>query len=366
MDSEYKIQEPNISRKKLGSLVLAFLILIFAVAVVYYELKVNQTKGSASNPMAFTVSKGSSARQIANSLADKEIIEHPRIFTIYVYLHHAEGKIQAGDYQLDKNLSISEIVNILTVGKVVSQGRNVTILEGWTTDQIGKHLADRQIPVVGPDMDTSIKSWNDILSYGGFETYRINEVAEKVDYQGFLFPDTYRLGKNEGAYDLVIKMLANFENKVTEKTIDELGPERLLEVVTLASIIEKEVGRNKEKITDEDIKIMQEERLLVASVFYNRLKIGMALESDATVNYVTGKADRSATIADTKIKSPYNTYQNQGLPPGPISNPGLNSIMAAIHPASSDYLFFLNSPDGTAYFAKTLDGHNENRAKYLR
>jgi len=111
---------------------------------------------------------------------------------------------------------------------------------------------------------------------------------------------------------------------------------------------------------------MQRERELVASVFYNRLDINMALESDATVNYVTGKSDRSATIEDTKIQSPYNTYQTRGLPPTPISNPGIGSIMAAINPADSDYLYFLNSPEGVAYFARTLAEHGENRQKYLR
>jgi UPF0755 protein len=111
---------------------------------------------------------------------------------------------------------------------------------------------------------------------------------------------------------------------------------------------------------------MQKEREIVASVFYNRLEIGMALESDATVNYVTGKGDRSATIADTKIKSPYNTYQVKGLPPTPIANPGLGSLEAAINPATTDYIYFLNKPDGEAVYAKTLAEHNANRQKYLR
>jgi UPF0755 protein len=110
---------------------------------------------------------------------------------------------------------------------------------------------------------------------------------------------------------------------------------------------------------------MQEERELVASVFYNRLELGMALESDATVNYVTGKADRQPLISDTKVDSPYNTYQHVGLPPGPISNPGIGSIMAAIYPGQSDYLFFINKVDGEAVFGKTLQEHLQNKEQWL-
>ena len=364
--NEYEIEKVSKSSQRIVKLILGLLVVVALVGFIYYQTKINRAASSDSRPVNFKIEKGLTTKQIASSLATDKIISGKNVFIIYVYLHNAAHKIQAGDYALNSNMTIKEIVDVLTLGKVVSDHRTVTLLEGWSNNQIGKYLTDRQIPVVGPDSGSSLKSWNDILINGGFETFKINEVAEKVDYQGFLFPDTYKLGKNEGAYDLVIKMLANFQNQVTEKIIDELGPQRLLEVITLASIVEKEVGRNKEKITDEDLETMQEERRLVASVFYNRLEIGMALESDATVNYVTGKSDRSATIADTKIKSPYNTYQNRGLPPGPISNPGLDSIKAAIAPANSDYLYFLNAPDGTAYFAKTLEEHGENRAKYLR
>jgi UPF0755 protein len=202
------------------------------------------------------------------------------------------------------------------------------------------------------------------------ENYDFNfkDVAAEYNYQGFLFPDTYIFAKDVTVKDIVQRMLSNFESKITDKMIYDIEAKNLdlREVITLASIIEKEVGRNKEKITEEDLETMQREREIVASVFLNRLEINMALESDATVNFITGKSDRSVTIEDTKVNSPYNTYLNRGLPPGPISNPGIDSIRAAIYPASSDYLYFLNSPDGTAYFAKTLAEHGENRVKYLR
>jgi UPF0755 protein len=214
---------------------------------------------------------------------------------------------------------------------------------------------------------SSTKAFEELLDKGNFD-FKFKTTADKFEFQGFLFPDTYTLSKDNSATDLISKMLNNFEDKVTDKMLADLEKQNrtLSQALIMASIVEKEVGRNTENLTDDDLTEMQTEREKVASVFYNRLDIGMALESDATVNYVTGKADRSATIEDTKIKSPYNTYQVKGLPPTPISNPGIGAIMAAIYPANTDYIFFLNSPDGKAYFAKTLAEHNENRAKYLR
>ncbi|OGF01219.1 MAG: hypothetical protein A3I07_02030, partial [Candidatus Doudnabacteria bacterium RIFCSPLOWO2_02_FULL_42_9] len=265
----------------------------------------------------------------------------------------------AGEYVLNSNMAIPEIVDILTHGKVVSENRNVTMIEGWSNKQIGKYLVNRNII-------SSETEFNNALA-GNFD-FEFKILGDKFNYEGFLFPDTYTLSKENHLEDLISKMLNNFESKVTDQMVEDAEKTNydFGQILILASIIEKEVGRNKENLTDEDLEIMQNERELVASVFYNRLEIGMALESDATINYVTGKSDRSVTIEDTKIKSPYNTYANRGLPPGPIGNPGIDSIKAAIYPANSDYLFFLNSPDGTAYFAKTLEEHGENRAKYLR
>jgi UPF0755 protein len=147
---------------------------------------------------------------------------------------------------------------------------------------------------------------------------------------------------------------------------DMLGSgKNLKDVIILASIIEKEVGRNQANLTQADLDAMQKERTEVASVFYNRLEAGMPLESDATVNYITGKKDRQVLLSDTKIDSPYNTYMNRGLPPGPISNPGIGSIMAAIYPADTNYLYFINKPNGEAVFAATYPEHIANIQKYL-
>jgi UPF0755 protein len=357
MDNEYQIQEPKRALKNIAYLAAAFVLVTALVAVVYYLTKVNKPATSSSHEVGFVIEKGLRTRTVADKLEDQKIISNSNIFLIYSYLNSAGSKIQAGEYSLDSNMTIPEIIDILTHGKVVRSDRNLTIIEGWRNTQVARFLTQRQIISADAEFQTALQN-NEY-------NFKFASLGKEFNYQGFLFPDTYKLAKDETVVELINKMLANFENKVTDQMVTDSG-NNLKQALIVASIVEKEVGRNKEKLTDEDLRLMQRERELVASVFYNRLEIGMALESDATVNYVTGKFDRSATIADTKIKSPYNTYQIKGLPPTPISNPGLNAIKASIYPAKSDYLFFLNAPDGTAYFGKTLAEHNENRAKYLR
>lgn len=348
---DYSIEQSHPGRGKILWLIAALGLAIILVAVSVYYAKAYRAVSQDSFPTQFILERGFSTRQTANSLSSQKLIDSPLVFIIYTYLNHASGKIQAGEYQLNRNMSVAEIVDVLTYGKVVSNERTLTIIEGWTNAQIEKYLMDRQLVVGASDFESTLSS----IDFN----FKFANAAKKFDYQGFLYPDTYKIAKDEGSFALVTKMLKNFETKLANQTItgDQL---------ILASIIEKEVGRNGKVLTQDDLDLMQKERVEVASVFYNRLRIGMPLESDATVNYITGKFDRSVTIADTKIKSPYNTYQVKGLPPAPISNPGIGSIQAAIDPASSDYLYFLNAPDGTAYFAKTLAEHNANKAKYLK
>jgi len=206
----------------------------------------------------------------------------------------------------------------------------------------------------------------DILQRSQFD-FKFIEDAKSFNYQGFLFPDTYQIGKNDGAGSLAQKMLSNFENKFTDQMLSDTkaAGRSLKDIIILASIIEKEVGRNKETITQAEKEIMQQERELAASVFYNRLAVGHALEADATINYIFGHTGGIPTLDQVKTQSPYNTYLNPGLPPGPIANPGLGSIMAAIYPAQSGYFYFINKSDGEAVFAQTLAEHNVNKAKYL-
>jgi UPF0755 protein len=230
---------------------------------------------------------------------------------------------------------------------------SITLLEGWNNKDIAAYLEKNQI-VASADFLDATKN---------FDTSEYVDLLSKPKDQGlegFLFPDTYFIPKTastskEMAGIIIQKALDNFSKKITPTMNQQaaLDGMDLYKIITLASIIEKESGAN------------QDDRKTIAGVFYNRLKAGMPLESDATVSFVTETSPIST--ADTLIDSPYNTYKYKGLPPGPICNPGLNSIMAALYPTPSDYLFFLTIPQTSrAVFAKTYDEHLKNKQKYLR
>lgn len=358
INGEYQIEQPKKSLVKLVSLLVLLLLVVAVVFVVYFFTKINRGASDQSFPVAVTISKGLSTKQIASQLSESNVIRNPNIFLIYSIFTDASDKIQAGDYVLDRKMSIVEIVDVLTAGKVTRQVKKLTLIEGWTNKQFAESMEKRGI-------DT--QSNFDLASKNDY-SFKFLDIAKPFGYEGFLFPDTYEIPKDGGANELIAHALENFESKIKDKMLQDIQARNLSlkDVIILASIIEREVGRSSSvELTEEVLATMQRERELVASVFYNRLKLGMMLQSDATVNYVTGKSDRQATFEDLEIDSNYNTYKYAGLPPGPIGNPGLDSIMAAIYPAQSDYLYFLSKPSGEAVFGKTIEEHNLNRAKYL-
>jgi UPF0755 protein len=230
----------------------------------------------------------------------------------------------------------------------------ITIIEGWSNKDIAAYLEKDKITGSGNFLAAQKN-----FDYSDYPL--LDNKPKKIDLEGFIFPDTYFIPTSvpsgtEISDIILTKALDNFSAKVTPQIVAE-GQKNglnLTQLITLASILEKEGGKD------------LDEKKIIAGVFYNRLKDGMPLQSDATVNYATGKNEAQATIADTKIDSPYNTYEHTGLPPGPICNPGLDSILAAAEPTQTDYLYFLTDPaTGKAVFAETLEEHNANRAKYL-
>lgn len=231
---------------------------------------------------------------------------------------------------------------------------SVTLIGGWNNQEIAAYL-DRQNLVPARDFLNSLKVFN----ISGYQTVPKAAVGS---LEGFLFPDTYFIPKNAhagtGLSEIIIKKaLDNFAQKITPQIVSA-GQTQGLDVyklITLASILEKESSGN------------LAEKKIIAGLFYNRLASGVPLQSDATVNYATGKSQAQASQADITINSPYNTYKYKGLPPGPICNPGLNSVLAAAEPTKSDYFYFLTDPaTGRAVFAKTYEEHLKNKQKYLK
>ena len=250
--------------------------------------------------------------------------------------------------------------------KIKAPEVKITIIEGWSINDIADSLENKGY--IKRPLFKSALGTIDISKYPLLQSLPKNSSLE-----GYLFPDTYSVyePKKEApetfAKELAQKALTNFENKFTSEMEKQAKALKLSvhNVVTLASIIEKETGRN--SISDEQKQKLDEERKIISGIFHNRLTTGMALESDATINYVTGKNNPTPTLNELAANSPYNTYKNKGLPPGPICNPSLSSLMAALYPNKTDYFYFLHKqPSGEAVYSKTYEEHLSNKYKYLK
>ncbi len=326
-----------------------FLIVIIIVAVggFLYWQNLNSPVSSSSQAENFIVAKGETATQIAKNLRLNNLIRSEFYFKYKIW--RGDLKIQAGEYSISPNLSTNEIIKILSQGEAISQEKIIRIIEGWNIKDINKYLNENKIIAENSFINIAKNSANQNIktAYG---------LPENANLEGFLFPDTYRINKNATAQDIIDKMLNNFNKKLTSAMKEEILKQKktIYEIITMASIVEKEVR------SVSDMKI-------VSGIFWNRIKNGQGLQSCATLAYILGVNKAQYSVEDTKINSPYNTYKYRGLPPGPIANPGLNAIAAAIYPENTNYNYFLSDPEtGKTIFSKTLEEHNYNKAKYLK
>lgn len=302
------------------------------------------------------IKPGSTARAISAQLADKKVITSQWWFQVYLKITGDAPKIKAGTYTIPGNLSIPKVVEEIISGQSQT-AFDLTIPEGWNLYDIANLLVKRGVIV-------SASEFYDKVGYPGKSTNpEFKELIAKYpmlamvpkgnSLEGMLFPDTYRYYKNASVDDVLKKIFENAELKFDQEIKADLGLTKLsaYEVYILASIIARE-GKT------------YSDKQKIAGVFLNRLDIGMALQSDPTVNYVTGKTTDNPSLDDISIISDYNTYKNAGLPPSPIANPGLADIEAILHPVKHDYFFFINDKSGNLIFSKTFEEHKQNRVKY--
>jgi UPF0755 protein len=284
-----------------------------------------------------TVRKGASLREIGDMLQSEQMITSSSFFVFYAQLTGAEKQIEAGSYQLSNSLSMKEILEHLVGGDVLRC--RVVIPEGYTTDQIGKLLVSKKI--------VTSDEWRNELATENFSYPFLEDApAGPKRLDGFLFPATYDLASGMTPQQILEVMLNRFDAILTPDLEARAQEQHLSirQVIILASIVEREAK-------------LDSERPVIASVFLNRLHIGMRLESDATVQYALGATRAKLTAQDVRTPSPYNTYLHDGLPPGPISNPGLASIRAVLYPANTNYLFFMGKGDGSHVFSVTYAEH---------
>lgn len=292
------------------------------------------------------VTQGMNASQIAQELERRQLIRNAWAFRFLASQQKADSKLYAGDYLLSAEMSPSEMIQKLISGPEVAAIR-ITIPEGYTTAQIMDNLVSKGI---GTKEEYKKIIAEDPFGYAFLQGIPTGET--RLD--GFLFPDTYFVDKKTSPHTIVDMMLSRFEKEVTpavQTRLKEMNVS-LRDWVTLASIVEKETGN-------------EADRPIVAGVFLNRLKIDMPLQSDATVAYVLGTTKYIHSLEDIKVQSPYNTYINKGLPPGPIASPGHASLDAVVNSTKTDYLYFVAKKDGSSVFAKTHEEQLRNQKKYL-
>jgi UPF0755 protein len=292
--------------------------------------------GSDSGPnVRVTIRKGSAFREAAESLAAHGVVKSARLFGFYAKVRGHDRKLRYGTYVIRSGLSWESLLDALRAGRgIVHQ---VTIPEGYPISQIAPLLVE----ALGVTEDSVYAAVRDTSML-----HRLDVPTPTLE--GYLFPDTYSFADNTSAREAVRTMVERFE-KAWKPEWDERLQEMKLsrnDIITLASIVEKEVRR-------------REEGPVIAAVYLNRLRIHMPLMADPTVQYALGRKPGRVYFKDLKVDSPYNTYRRQGLPPGPIASPGLRSIDAALHPAKVPFLYFVAHPDGHHEFRKTFKEHTE-------
>ncbi len=327
-------------------LILAFIFILLG-GLFYFRNQVYYSHGTENRVIIFEIKKGEGTEKIASGLAEKNLISGKIYFYYYLYTSRLLNKIMPGSYMLNGNLSIPEIAHIITNPE--AQAIKITFPEGLTNRDMVEILKKN-----GFDGEEFLRLSNNIPE--SFRTrYAFLNNAKITTLEGYLFPDTYFFKKEITAENILKKMLDNFEEKMDKQILSDIEKQNknLGDIIILASIIEKEVP------TAADMKI-------VAGIFENRLAIDMPLQSDATLSYILNDKIDSHTIEQTKIVSPYNTYINKGLPPGPISNPGMSAILATVYPQETDYLYFLTTETKSSqktYYAKTFEEHIANKRK---
>jgi UPF0755 protein len=351
---KYAVLNKNDLKKSIMCIVLISSFLFFIAIFVYFALSIRPVS-QVRDIKQIEIRSGEGFRQIAVNLESAKIIRSSVAFQTLSIIFGSAHKLKPGVYDIDLSLSAPNILRQVIAGPDIERG--VVIPEGLTFLDIDKRLSDAGIIKSG-----ALANFNFEILKNDYDF--LKELKSPIKIEGYLFPDTYNFFINSKPEDVVRKFLDNFNAKAWpilngQKRIAgkvSLGSNQLLNI---ASLIEKEV-------------YFSEDKLIVSGIIYKRLKIGMALQLDATIVYAKCKGlifycdDAIFYRKDTNFISPYNTYLHNGLTPTPISNPGLDSINAALNPTSTDYLYYLSDPKThKLIFSKTFEEHNQNRKLYL-
>ena len=316
--------------------VTTIIVIMIIIITIWQCFKIVDTPLKIKDEEIIEVAEGDSFYGVLNKLSEEDKIKNEFLVKLYLKIRGIKPEVLAGTYKLYKSMTLDEIITLLsndsTIGKIY-----ITIPEGYTIDDIATELEENNI-CSSEDFINSVKNYD-------LPAYVSNNPNKRYNLEGFLFPDTYSFNENENA-DFVVKTMINRFEEVWQELVQSLNlsiaDDEIEKIVNVASIIEKEA-------------VVDSERSLISSVIYNRIAIEMPLQIDATVIYSYGYHIEKMYEKHLEIDSPYNTYMYYGLPIGPISNPGRASLMAALKPEKTDYLYYLLESEYTHYFTDNYD-----------
>ena len=312
---------------------------IILIVVGLFFFKASSPMSDNTQSQVFEIRSGMTLKQVSQELVRQNLIRSANAFQVIALIQDKEKLIKVGEYYISPSMLPAEILQRITSGKTVLH--SITIPEGYRITEIANLLEEKDLV----DKNIFLQQAKNVELLEGIPTSSL---------EGYLFPDTYHFGKRTTEAAIINKMVETFKERALKqeflKRAEDLGFS-YHEIITLASLIEKETGKDSE-------------RKQISSVFHNRLKKNMLLQTDPTVIYAIDIFDGNIRKRDLNIDSPYNTYRYKGLPPGPIANPGLKSIIAALYPATTSNLYFVSKQDGSHKFSATLNEHNRAVQKY--
>lgn len=318
--------------------VIFALIILFICFEVYVPINPN-----SHETITYTVQKGWGDEEIAKDLEKLGVIRSSFFFRLYAVSSLQHSELQAGKYNLSPKMSIYDVAKKFALGDSIKD--KIVILEGWTIKDIGEYFEEKGACTQNHFIALTEKDYSDSFDF-------LADKPKNVGLEGYLFPDTYEISEGETCEDMLSLMLDNFGEKLTPELRTEITNQKksIFDIVTMASLLEKEARTMSDK-------------KIISGILWKRLSIDMPLQLDATINYITNRSDPSVAIKHTKIDSPYNTYMYKGLPKGPISNPGIDSITAALYPTTTKYWYYLSN--GKTFYSETFQQHTAAKAKYL-
>ena len=335
--------------KKKILVILVLFVVIFASGGIYFKSRSGAYDVNEEKKVVVNIPSGSGTDSIADILSDSKLIKNKLVFKINVKMSGKASQFKAGEYQFDQSYTNGEIIDDIAAGKIYHSGPKVTVKEGATSIEIIDELVKKNLGTK-ENYEKLINNPDEFR-----DKYEFLKDKNIKSLEGFLYPSTYFCTEGESEREVISRMLNKFDEMYKYKIKPEMDKHKDLnfyDVMKMASIIEKEA-------------VVDKDRPLISSVFYNRLAKDMPLQSDATIQYAFKERKKVVTYEDLKIESPYNSYKYKGLPPTPIANPSWKSIEAAINPAETDYLYFVAKTDGGENnYAKTYEEHLKNEKRY--